>query len=105
MYIEIMNVVKERTKKRKCAYQHRTARRCCTGIDDHVHTHAHTHTHTRTCVCVCVHKHYTVCTLDTNCQEYLLIEQTFNEHFALLSYLLLHVMYFFSKRMAHGYQA
>ena len=62
MYIEIMNVVKERTKKRKCAYQHRTARPCCTGIDDHVHTHAHTHTHTYVCMCVCTQTLYSLYT-------------------------------------------
>ena len=49
MYIEIMNVVKKRERKkkeRKCSYIN-TAGRHCTGIDIYIYIHIHTHTHAR----------------------------------------------------------
>ena len=46
MYIEIMNVVRDKKKKRKWALSTQLNNTHCTGIDVYVQTHTHTHTHT-----------------------------------------------------------
>ena len=62
MYIEIMNVVKEKKKENVLI---NTAGWRCTGIDDYAHTHTHTHTHTHSHkhTHTCMHTHYTDCML------------------------------------------